>query len=403
MGLNGVMKENVESYQKKIKILVRQLIEGEKELVIWGSGENGIKFKRFCGAIHIPVKFFCDNNEDLWGKTKTGIPIISPEELAHMKNSVVLISFPSQQVVNEVAAQIEQMGGAFEYYFDDNLFYLLQNTVYNRLDTALEIIVSMYKAVMDNEYLHMPILSPRLVTSRCNLKCKDCILRIPYLKDHRDEEPELIFADLDRTLELVDSIKTLEVCGGETFLYRKLIPFLEKAKTYSHIFNICVITNGTIIPEEAVFDAMKESNIVLKISDYGDISNRIAELEEKCGEKGIPCFVQDCSWFDLSPKENLNYSKEQLQELFDGCNIKDCCIRNWDGIIYRCGFQKVWEEKGLLSDFDSIRKDGIDLKDRTNDSELKKRLREYLSTTVPFEICKYCSGNTKPVPRAIQL
>ncbi len=111
MGLNGVMKENVESYQKKIKILVRQLIEGEKELVIWGSGENGIKFKRFCGAIHIPVKFFCDNNEDLWGKTKTGIPIISPEELAHMKNSVVLISFPSQQVVNEVAAQIEQMGG----------------------------------------------------------------------------------------------------------------------------------------------------------------------------------------------------------------------------------------------------------------------------------------------------
>ena len=57
MGLNGVMKENVESYQKKIKILVRQLIEGEKELVIWGSGENGIKFKRFCGAIHIHVKF----------------------------------------------------------------------------------------------------------------------------------------------------------------------------------------------------------------------------------------------------------------------------------------------------------------------------------------------------------
>lgn len=126
--------------------------------------------------------------------------------------------------------KLSKWGGAFEYYFDDNLFYLLQNTVYNRLDTALEIIVSMYKAVMDNEYLHMPILSPRLVTSRCNLKCKDCILRIPYLKDHRDEEPELIFADLDRTLELVDSIKTLEVCGGETFLYRKLIPFWRKRK-----------------------------------------------------------------------------------------------------------------------------------------------------------------------------
>lgn len=94
-------EEQSQNYKPLLSLLSSPLIcSCLEEIVIWGSGENGIKFKRFCGAIHIPVKFFCDNNEDLWGKTKTGIPIISPEELAHMKNSVVLISFPSQQVVD---------------------------------------------------------------------------------------------------------------------------------------------------------------------------------------------------------------------------------------------------------------------------------------------------------------
>ncbi len=400
MGLNGVNGDTYAVYQKKTENLVSQLLAGEKSLVIWGAGENGIRFKRYCDAVHIPVKYFCDNNRKLWGTEKLGIQIISPEELSGLENSMVLISFPGRDVVREVAAQIES-GRISTYYFDDNLFYLLQNSIYDRKDTVREMISSMYRMVKEKDYLHMPILSPNLLTTRCNLKCKDCILRIPYQKAHKDEAMERIFADLDRTLEIVDSIKLLEVCGGETFLYRDLIPFLEKAKTYSRIFHICVITNGTIIPEEAVLDAMRESNISIKISDYGNISDQKTALEEICRKKDIPCFVQDCSWFDLSPKEDLHYSEAELQELFDNCNIKNNCIRNWDGIIYRCGFQRVWE--GLLPELDSVHKDGVDLKDRTDDRELKKKLIEYLSASVPFEICRYCRGNTKPVPRAVQL
>ena len=406
MGLNCVGEETFEAYQIKIKTIVRQLLGGEKHLVIWGAGENGNRFMRYCAAIHVPVRCFVDNNPALWGTERWDIPIISPAELGGMEAAVVLISFPSAKVVQEVAAQIEGAphgGVSAKPFFDDSLFYLLQNTACGREETAAEVITSMYRAVHDNTYLCMEMLVSKPMTTKCNLRCKYCMLRIPYLKTRQDEPLEEILANIERTLEIVDSIKTLDVSGGETFLYCDLIPFLNELKKYSRIFSINLVTNGTIVPDDAVFEAMKNSNIVLKISDYGEVSKNISKLEKKCEEKDIPCFVQSSSWFDLSPHQGLNYSQDELQKIFDCCTLKDNCIRNWDGIIYRCGFQRVWGDAGLVDDVERIKQDGIDLNDRSEDRALKKRLKEYLTTTVPFEICKYCRGNTAPIPRAIQL
>lgn len=406
MGFNCVGNETFEEYKAKIENIVEQLLSGKKHLVIWGAGENGERFKRYCDAIHIPVQYLVDSNPALWGTERWGVPIVAPKELGQLENIIVLISFPNQKVVKEVVTHIEKMickSGTSLQYFGDILFFLLQNAVCGRMASVTEIITSMYRSVKDCEYLNAPHLDCGIITTRCNLKCRDCILKIPYLKEHKDRLSTSLWADMDRTLEIVDSITEMEVCGGESFLYGELIPFLEYAKKYSRIFSVCVITNGTIVPDEAVFDVMKNSNITLRISDYGEISTQKYVIEKKCKEKGIPCWLQNCSWLDLSPTKDLNYSSEELRRLFSHCGYQETCIRNWDGIIYRCGFQRVWSDLGLVDDTAALRKDGVDLRDRTNDKELKKRLREYLTTTVPFEICKYCKGNTAPIPRAIQL
>ena len=68
----------------------------------------------------------------------------------------------------------------------------------------------------------------------------------------------------------------------------------------------------------------------------------------------------------------MNYSQDELQKIFDCCTLKDNCIRNWDGIIYRCGFQRVWGDAGLVDDVERIKQDGIDLNDRSDDRALKK-------------------------------
>lgn len=92
-----------------------------------------------------------------------------------------------------------------------------------------------------------------------------------------------------------------------------------------------------------------------------------------------------------------------LEKMFDGYVYKECCVRNYDGVIYKCGFQMTWRDLGLMDDIKVLQKDGIDLNDRTDDRTLKKRLKEYVRSTVPFEICKYCKGNATLFPRVIQL
>ena len=406
MGINCVGNETLEEYKVKIETIVRQLLTGEKHLVIWGAGENGERFKEYCDTIQIPVLCFVDNNPELWGSQRYSLSIISPADLGQRNDIVVLISFPYPQVVEEIVSQIENMPdekGKRLPYFDRNLYFLLQNLVYNRKDTVAEIIISMYKSVYDIEYLNMPVLHSGILTTRCNLKCRDCSLKIPYLKEHKDRPLKSVLSDIERSLEIVDSITEMDVCGGETFLYHDLIPFLNKVKRYRTIFHISITTNGTIVPDDNVFDAMQNSNLTLRISNYGDISKQKYVLEQKCRERHIPCFVQDCSWFDISPVKELAYSKEELQKMFNHCTFKYDCTRNWDGVIYRCGFQRVWGNTDPFYDTEQIKKDGVDLKDRTDDQALKQRLRAYLTTTVPFEICKYCTSNTRLVPRAIQL
>lgn len=406
MGLNCVENETLEAYKLKIETIAEQLFSGEKHLVIWGAGENGERFKRYCDAIHMPVMCIVDNNPTLWGTQRWETPIVSPKELCRLEDAVVLISFPSAKVVQEVTTQIEHMickSGIPLQYFGDILFFLLQNTACRRMASVTEIITSMYQSAKDCEYLNLPHLDCGVITTKCNLKCRDCVLKIPYLKEHKDKLSASLLADIDRTLEIVDSITEMEVCGGESFLYGELIPFLERAKKYNRIFSICVITNGTIVPNEAVFDVMKNSNITLRISDYGKVSTQKYVIEKKCREKGIPCYLQNCSWFDLSPTKDLDYSPEELKCLFDHCEYKETCIRNWDGVIYKCGFQRVWGDADPFYNTELIKEDGVDLNNRTDDKALKEHLKEYLTSTVPFEICKYCKGNTSLIPRAIQL
>ena len=63
----------------------------------------------FCDRNQIRMDAFCDNKEELHGKKKFGIPVISPMELVQMagnRNQVVLLSMKEgrDQVRNQLIA-----------------------------------------------------------------------------------------------------------------------------------------------------------------------------------------------------------------------------------------------------------------------------------------------------------
>ena len=75
--------------------------------------------------------FIVDNNEELWGKERFGIPVKSPED-------ILLIPEDKRNVwicntyYNAIGKQLEKMGIKYRCYYDHYFIYAMQKTeIYN--------------------------------------------------------------------------------------------------------------------------------------------------------------------------------------------------------------------------------------------------------------------------------
>lgn len=84
--------------------------ELDRPIIIFGCGIYGITTKRnleYC-QIDYNVVAFCDNNKELIGKTIEGISVISPEDVLHCENPVIIVTF--QKHSKEICSQLVGMG-----------------------------------------------------------------------------------------------------------------------------------------------------------------------------------------------------------------------------------------------------------------------------------------------------
>lgn len=98
-------EEKKQQANKWIQLLFNQ---HDKDCIIFGAGFYGNSFSKYFMDIGIKVRFFCDNDSLLDGKTLNGISIINPDKLlAKKKNSFIVII--NYQHENEIAEQLESM------------------------------------------------------------------------------------------------------------------------------------------------------------------------------------------------------------------------------------------------------------------------------------------------------
>lgn len=82
-----------------------------RPVVIFGCGVRGERLMLFCDRNRIHIDAFCDNREELHGKKKFGVPVISPLKLAEMasdRNQVVLLSM--KEGADQVRRQLIALG-----------------------------------------------------------------------------------------------------------------------------------------------------------------------------------------------------------------------------------------------------------------------------------------------------
>ena len=78
-----------------------------RKVVFWGAGKIGRDVLEFWRSHWIYPDFFCDNQQELWGRDIDGIGILSPEQVYKLENPTVYIT---SVYFDEIQGQLLEMG-----------------------------------------------------------------------------------------------------------------------------------------------------------------------------------------------------------------------------------------------------------------------------------------------------
>lgn len=225
------------------------------------------------------------------------------------------------------------------------------------------------------------------ITYQCNLGCKHC-----FTNSGKKNEKELTF---EQKKELIRQFKELNVgrisiAGGEPFISKDLVPFLEECKKNS--IEVSITTNGTLLDEKIVsqIDALGLKTLTVSLDGGTDKSNDFI--------RGQGSFKQTMLGLDnLKRLYKHNYC---IKVTLMKSNLKDI-----EKLI------KIAIEKGCWSiKFNCVREDGRASKNAsdivlTQDEyiqvikdieEYKKKYKEFISIKAPLNI--FCEDDYEFIP-----
>lgn len=228
------------------------------------------------------------------------------------------------------------------------------------------------------------------ITTHCNIACRDCSHYIPYYKkeDHYIMSLEEYKGYIDSILKNVDRIYYILLLGGEPFLHRKLLEFVDYSCLQKKIQNVYIVTNGTLLLSENVtVELTKYKNLCIIISNYAvnkEIAVKQQELINILQKNRIKYIVDDNFKWYRQPEINLENKVTDpivLKNNFYKCDFKNHVILG-KGKIYPCAQAKYIETLAYDMPKDSY----IDL----NKDTLKKDDFINFYKKDCFKVCECC-------------
>jgi len=104
--LSKIIDKNYEDLKEEVKLLNSRL-NNAKHICLFGAGSMGIDTAYYLNSKTIKIDCFCDNNSKIWGENIClNIPCISPSQLQHYKNGLLIII--SSSYYSEIIKQLEE-------------------------------------------------------------------------------------------------------------------------------------------------------------------------------------------------------------------------------------------------------------------------------------------------------
>ena len=181
-----------------------------------------------------------------------------------------------------------------------------------------------------------------LVTEKCNLNCSHCNMFIPHFEMPKHRELDTMIKDIDSYFNIVDYVSVFHLVGGEPFLHPQIQDVIQHIlSNYIHkIDKFIITTNGSIAPKPSTIELLKNSNVILSVSNYSDKLQKLKTKVEKVigiyKTNSIRHYVRnEIEWYDfgdLRVKKNL--STDKLIKHFDSCTAPFRGLN--DGKFYYC-------------------------------------------------------------------
>jgi hypothetical protein len=255
------------------------------------------------------------------------------------------------------------------------------------------------------------------ITTKCSLKCKLCSTYTPYVKAPRHYSYENITKSLERFFLAFEKIGKFSMAGGEPLLHPELPELVKFFAVYFDRMNMFeIITNGTIVPNEQLLEALSclNNKVDVMVDDYGPkLSTKIPQIVAAFNSAGIKHRVRvyhgkDAhlgGWLDLSGISEKHRPESATEEIYRKCQYISGSIKNLiyhiDDSIYACCVNHRFLD--FIPDFSG---EYVNLMYKSlNPSEIKQRILD-LKKRKYFSACKYCNGNfvdAKRYPPAEQL
>lgn len=246
-----------------------------------------------------------------------------------------------------------------------------------------------------------------VITECCSLKCRDCSNLMQYYKSPENLDPQEIIESL-KSLFCVVRVHELKLIGGEALVSQKalaeILVYLRDEARGSYD-EIRIITNGTIMPGDALVKVMKETpGLTVVFSNYGKLSVRKDEFSELCRTQGIDFILnpEDEYWWDYGRPVKYNATDRQTQGKYAGCYARRLCTSLYRGRLYVCPRQAHGIRLGMMPEAEG---EYVDLLDTSLSGDKLREAVLGLTDRKDFiSACRYCiDGKLVKIPKAVQI
>lgn len=239
-----------------------------------------------------------------------------------------------------------------------------------------------------------------LITEACTLKCKLCLVYVPYYKKHVSMTTDDVKKILERYFAIVDSVEKMSVTGGEPLLNSQLDDILLEIFKYTDRITkeIILTTNGTIpFSDQTLSILSQNSKVKVIVNNYGELSKYAVENYDKlCGNNiNAILYTEDnrYGWIDCrdhSLKHTTEAEKEkQAARCAFFCGKKYVISR---GRLYTCARSSYRIQEEIIPYTEEA---FIDLLDETCSVEFQKQKLINLLNAKYTISCAYCDGLTE--------